>query len=95
MPAKASYHVQVLDRAFAILDALAEKKGSLVRVTELSKHLKLDKSTVFRLLKVLEQNKYVERAPGNGKYRLGTKILYLATPAKADCRRHPGFATLP
>jgi|SRR5882724_6719823 len=84
MPAKASYHVQVLDRAFAILDALAEKKGSLVRVTELSKDLKLDKSTVFRLLKVLEQNKYVERAPGGGNYRLGTKILHLAMFALAD-----------
>jgi IclR family KDG regulon transcriptional repressor len=84
MRAKASYRVQVLDRAFAILDVLAEKKGSLVRVTELSKHLKLDKSTVFRLLKVLEQNKYVERAPSDGKYRLGSKILHLATLAMAD-----------
>jgi IclR family transcriptional regulator, KDG regulon repressor len=84
MPAKATYHVQVLDRAFAILDALAEKKGSLLRVTELSKQLKLDKSTVFRLLKVLEQNKYVDRAPGDGKYRLGTKILHLGMLALAD-----------
>jgi IclR family transcriptional regulator, KDG regulon repressor len=83
MGAKAVYRVQVLDRAFAILDALAEK-GSLVRVTELSKHLKLDKSTVFRLLKVLEQNKYVERAQGDGKYKLGTKILQLGMLALAD-----------
>jgi IclR family transcriptional regulator, KDG regulon repressor len=83
MRAKASYHVQVLDRAFAILDALAEN-GSRVRVVELSKHLKLDKSTVFRLLKVLEQNKYVERAPDDGKYRLGTKILHLGMRAMAD-----------
>ena len=83
MPAKTSYHVQVLDRTFAILDALAEK-GSLVRVAELSKHLRLDKSTVFRLLKVLEQNKYVERAPGDGKYRLGTKILHLGMLALAE-----------
>jgi IclR family KDG regulon transcriptional repressor len=84
MRAKASYRVQVLDRAFAILDVLAEKKGSLVRVTELSKHLKLDKSTVFRLLKVLEQNRYVERAPSDGKYRLGTKILHLGMLALTD-----------
>jgi DNA-binding IclR family transcriptional regulator len=83
MPAKSSYHVQVLDRTFAILDALAEK-GSLVRVAELSKHLRLDKSTVFRLLKVLEQNKYVERAPGDGKYRLGAKILHLGMLALAE-----------
>jgi IclR family transcriptional regulator, KDG regulon repressor len=83
MPAKGSYHVQVLDRAFAILDAVAEK-GSLVRVAELSKQLKLDKSTVFRLLKVLEQNKYLERAPSDGKYRLGTKLLHLGMLALAE-----------
>src|SRR5579863_6925597 len=83
MRAKTSYHVQVLDRVFAILDVLGEK-GSLVRVADLSKQLKLDKSTVFRLLKVLERNKYVERAPSNGKYRLGTKILHLGMLALAD-----------
>jgi len=76
------YHVQVLDRAFSILDVLGEK-GSLVRVAEISKRLKLHKSTVFRLLKVLEQNKYVERAQGDGKYKLGTKILHLGMLALA------------
>jgi IclR family transcriptional regulator, KDG regulon repressor len=84
MGPKRSYHVQVLDRAFAILDALAEKKGSLARVAELSKHLKLDKSTVYRLLKVLERNEYVERDPSDGNFRLGAKILHLAALAMAD-----------
>lgn len=82
MRGKTSYRVQVLDRAFAILDTFGEE-GPLVGVAEVSKRLKLHKSTVFRLLKVLEQNKYVERAQGDGKYRLGTKVIRLGMCALA------------
>jgi IclR family transcriptional regulator, KDG regulon repressor len=83
MKAKGSYHVQVLDRVFAILNTF-EEAGPLVGVGELSKRLDLHKSTVFRLLKVLEQNKYVERAHDNGKYRLGTRVIHLGMRALAS-----------
>lgn len=83
MRGKTSYRVQVLDRAFAILD-IFEEKGPLVGVVELSENLKLHKSTVFRLLKVLEQHKYLERAHEDGKYKLGSKIIHLGMCALAD-----------
>jgi IclR family KDG regulon transcriptional repressor len=82
MKTKVSYRVQVLDRVFAILDTF-EENGPLVGVAELSKRLKLHKSTVFRLLKVLEQNKYVEHVQRDGKYRLGTKVIHLGMSALA------------
>jgi DNA-binding IclR family transcriptional regulator len=70
------YRVQVLDRTFAILAALGESSG-FMGATELGKRLRLSKSTVHRLLCVLEQHRYVERDPGSAKYRLGLKIMEL------------------
>lgn len=72
----ASYRVQVLDRTFAILAALGEA-GGLMGPTELGKRLRLSKSTVHRLLCVLERHRYVERDLASAKYRLGIKILEL------------------
>lgn len=82
-PAHAShepYRVQVLDRAFAILDLLAEDGGELGGA-ELAARLDLHKSTAHRLLAVLERNCYVEKSPGNGKYRLGWKLIDLGMRA--------------
>lgn len=70
------YHVQVLDRTFAILAVLGES-GELMGATELGKRLRLSKSTVHRLLCVLEQHRYVERDLASARYRLGMKILEL------------------
>jgi DNA-binding IclR family transcriptional regulator len=76
-----AYRVQVLDRAFAILDALAAT-GPLAP-SEISTRLKLHKSTVHRLLVVLEQNGYVDRDRANGSYALGLKLIELGTRASA------------
>jgi len=76
------YRVQVLDRAFAILDLLAEDGGELGGA-ELSARLNLHKSTAHRLLTVLERNCYVDRSPANGKYRLGWKLIDLGMRAIA------------
>jgi len=75
-----SYRVQVLERAFGILDALA-KNGAELGVVELADRLGLHKSTVHRLLTVLECNRYVEKSPSSGKYRLGWKLIELGMHA--------------
>lgn len=77
-----AYRVQVLDRAFTILNALAEN-GSELGLVEVSAQLRLHKSTVHRLLAALERNRYVERSLSSGKYRLGWKLFELGMQAVA------------
>ncbi|HYY70513.1 MAG TPA: IclR family transcriptional regulator [Terriglobales bacterium] len=74
------YRVQVLDRALAVLDALARTSESPT-LAELSAELKLHKSTVHRLLMVLERHKLIERSTAGGRYRLGLKLFELGTRA--------------
>lgn len=76
------YRVQVLDRTFAILSLLGES-DRLLGATELGKRLHLTKSTVHRLLAVLEQHRYVERDALSARYRLGLKIAELGSFASA------------
>jgi DNA-binding IclR family transcriptional regulator len=77
----AAYRVQVLERALGILDALAAH-GQLAP-SEISSKLDLHKSTVHRLLAVLEKNEYVDRHKGNGRYSLGYKLIELGTRASS------------
>src|SRR5262245_31945605 len=77
----AAYRVQVLERALRILDALASE-GQLAP-SEISSRVDLHKSTVHRLLAVLEKNEYVDRHPGNGRYSLGYKLIELGTRASS------------
>jgi IclR family transcriptional regulator, KDG regulon repressor len=77
----AAYRVQVLDRALRLLDVLAAE-GNLAP-GEISSRLALHKSTVHRLLAVLERNEYVERHQGNGRYSLGFKLIELGTSASS------------
>ena len=64
------YQVRVIDRVVAILDELAHGSTELGDV-ELAKKLGLHKSTVHRLLVVLQRDGFVEREPGCTKYGLG------------------------
>ena len=75
------YHVQVLDRALRILDVLAAEDE--LGPGEIALRLSLHKSTVHRLLSVLEKNAYVDRSPANGKYSLGLKLIELGTHASS------------
>ena len=79
----ADYRVQVLDRTFAILSALAES-NQLLGPTELGKRVSLNKSTVHRILNVLEQHRYVERDLETSKYRLGLRLAQLGSFALLD-----------
>jgi DNA-binding IclR family transcriptional regulator len=80
---RSPYRVQVLDRIFNILNALAEANESL-GPAELAARLSLHKSTVHRLLMVLERHRFVRRNPSQGKYSLGIKLFELGSRAVAQ-----------
>jgi DNA-binding IclR family transcriptional regulator len=75
-----AYRIQVLDRAFRILDVLAEVDGEL-GATEVAERLRLHKSTTHRLLVILERQRFIEKNPDNAKYRLGWRLFELGTLA--------------
>src|SRR4051794_1590541 len=71
------YRIRVLDRTFDLLDALAESEYPM-GTADLCKRAHLSKSTVHRLLTVLETRKMVEREGESHRYRLGSKVSELA-----------------
>jgi DNA-binding IclR family transcriptional regulator len=77
------YKLQVMDRALAILDVLgsAETDSSL---PELCIALNLHKSTLHRLMMVLESHRLVDKNPETGRYRLGLKLFELGSKAIAS-----------
>ena len=70
----------MIDRALSILDMLSAQ-GPDLALGELSKKLQLHKSTVHRLVMVLERHKLIERNAVSGHYRLGLKLFELGTKA--------------
>ena len=68
--------VQSVDRALLVLEILATLGQA--GVTEIAAELGVHKSTVSRLIAVLESRGYVEQASERGKYRLGFSIARLA-----------------
>lgn len=70
--------VQSIQRAFALLRALAVGPAG---VTDLSERSELPKSTVARLLNALEAEGAVEQLEVGGEYRLGAGLMDLAGAA--------------
>jgi IclR family transcriptional regulator, KDG regulon repressor len=77
---KSPYKVQVLDRALAALSILANR-SSESSLVELCTELRLHKSTVHRLMMVLERHRLVVKNPETGRYRLGLKLFELGSKA--------------
>ncbi|HET9520393.1 MAG TPA: IclR family transcriptional regulator [Candidatus Limnocylindrales bacterium] len=67
--------VQSIERAFAVLSALADGP---IGVTEVAERVDLPKSTAARLLASLAREGAVEQVPGETRYRLGGRIVSLA-----------------
>jgi IclR family acetate operon transcriptional repressor len=67
--------VQSVERAFAVLGALADGP---IGVSDVAGRIALPKSTVARMLASLEQEGAVEQVPGERRYRLGPRIGALA-----------------
>jgi len=73
----------VLDRALGILTVLSSE-GPELALGELVERSGLHKSTVHRLLMVLEQHRFIERRAQSGKYSLGLKLFELGHQASAQ-----------
>ena len=67
--------VQSIERAFAVLGALADGP---IGVTEVAERADLPKSTAARLLASLVREGVVEQLPGDSRYRLGGRLATLA-----------------
>src|SRR5512146_1853871 len=67
--------VQSIERAFAVLAALADGP---IGVTEVAERASLPKSTAARLLASLAREGVVEQVPGATHYRLGQRLVTLA-----------------
>jgi len=65
-------------RALDILLCFSQEQPELT-LTEISARLGLHKSTVHRLLATLQAEHFVQRDPATGTYRLGARLLELAT----------------
>jgi IclR family acetate operon transcriptional repressor len=83
------YRVQVLDRAILLVDVLAVS-GVALAPSEIAAQVCLHKTTVHRLLAVLEEHRLVSRNPSDGKYILGAHFLELANRAAAHGRLRTG-----
>ena len=72
-----------LRHGLRVLEAFSIDKPAL-GVTEIAQHVGLHKSTVSRILAILEQAGYVERDAESGRFRLGLELIALAGPLLAD-----------
>ena len=87
------YKIQVLDRAVAIINAIAESRSD-AGLAELAERVHLHKSTAHRILMILESYRIVDRDPQTGRYRLGLRLFELGTIAigsfniRERARRH-------
>ena len=65
-----------VQRAFAVIDALAEVDTEL-GTNEIARRTGVNPSTVSRLLATLVAGGFVEHVPESGRYRLGPRLLQL------------------
>jgi DNA-binding IclR family transcriptional regulator len=88
-------HVAAVQRAVAVLDALAEgeddgyaRDGGALGTNEIARRTGINASTVSRLLATLADAGLVEHVAGTGRYRLGIRLLQLgnAVLARLDLR---------
>ena len=73
--------MQVLDRTIAVLQAVADSDTDLP-AADIARQLRLHKSTVHRLLVVLESYRLIKKGP-EGAYGLGTRLIELGECAIA------------
>ena len=68
-------HVAAVERAFAVLDALAD--GDELGTNEIARRTGINASTVSRLLATLASARFVEHVPESGRYRLSLRLIEL------------------
>jgi len=72
-----------LKRGLTVLALLNQTEN--VSITELSRHLKLPRTTAERILLTLLAEGYVQRVPDDKRYRLSSKVCSLSGGFSEDC----------
>ena len=72
--------IQSLERAFAILEAVARQPEG-INLADLSKVVGLHNSTTFHLVKTMAQLGYIAHVRDTKRYRIGSKLFTLAAGA--------------
>lgn len=83
-PAGRSARVQSVDRAVALLRAVAAASGAGATVTALAATCELNRATAWRILMTLEAHGMVVADRQTGRYRIGFGIVELAGSAGVD-----------
>lgn len=65
--------------ATKILEYYASQREEYLSLTEISQATHMHKTTVYRILRTLQSVGWIEQSDANGKYRLGTGILLVAS----------------
>jgi DNA-binding IclR family transcriptional regulator len=79
-----SGRVQSLERAIALLYAVADSSPEGEPVASLAAKCGLNRATAWRLLATMEQHALVERDPATNRYAVGFAIARMATAAGID-----------
>src|SRR5215210_3669645 len=77
-PHSGSAHVQSIERAAAILRAVAAATGQAGSATALAEAVGLNRTTTWRILTTLEHERLVTHDPETGTYTLGFGLIDLA-----------------
>ena len=80
MPAPSESPSVAVERALAILEAVAQESDGLSNA-EISRKLQIPKSSASYILRTLETQGYLNRLSETGKYRVGLKVLSLSRGA--------------
>jgi len=75
--------VRAAERALDILLCFSAQTPAL-SMTQISKKMHLNKSTIHRLLATLEKKRFIRRDPDTGIYRLGIQLLQMANLSLDD-----------
>lgn len=67
---KNAYSINSVEHALDLLEAICDEGGE-ARISELSRRLGMNKTSVYRLLSTFEKRGFVERGEDSVKYRLG------------------------
>jgi IclR family KDG regulon transcriptional repressor len=90
-----SHILSTLDKGLHVLGALAQDGAAGMNLTMLSRSLGMHRTTLFRVLGTLQARGYVSRDPDSDGYRLGVRVLSLASAVLADLDvRKAGHAPL-
>lgn len=90
---KTTYSVPAVDRMLDIIEFLSSNRNPS-GITELSKALKINTNSIFRIMKRLVERGYVETDHVSGKYQLSTKFftigmsLYTRFELRKSARKH-------